>query len=227
MCSRMRAGLPAEEPVHGARQFGELGAGGRVGCEFEQGESGGDRFGDGDALPDGREHFFAEFFEGFGETASQVGVAGTREGTRRMRGFLERRWARARSASASESFNANRSSGEAPQGKSIRSASSAAWKVVPGMPGGVSMTMRSAVLSSNRTFARRAPGSPSFTFSTVRESKPSPCIAQAVRLCCGSASSAATRQPSSANSAARLPAMVDFPIPPLRPATAMIGIHVL
>src|ERR1035441_7815097 len=92
------------------------------------------------------------------------------------------------------------------------------------MPGGVSMITMSTSFSAERARARRV--SASFSFSTQWESMPWPWSAQAARLCCGSASSTMTLWPMAANSAARLPAMVDLPTPPFRPATAMIAIEV-
>src|ERR1035438_1690050 len=87
------------------------------------------------------------------------------------------------------------------------------------------MITMSAVFSAERARARSASGSPAFTFSTQWESIPWPWAAHAARLCCGSASSRMTLRPMAANSAAKFPAMVDFPTPPFRPATAMIAIE--
>src|ERR1035437_9839719 len=94
------------------------------------------------------------------------------------------------------------------------------------MPGGVSMITRSTSFSAERARVRSVSASATFTFSTQWESIPWPWEAQAARLCWGSASSTMTLRPMAANSAARLPAMVDLPTPPFRPATAMIAIEV-
>src|ERR1019366_6325571 len=94
------------------------------------------------------------------------------------------------------------------------------------MPGGVSMITRSTSFSAERARVRSVSASAAFTFSTQWESMPWPWEAQAARLCWGSASSTMTLRPMAANSAARLPAMVDLPTPPFRPATAMIAIEV-
>src|ERR1035437_10181600 len=51
----------------------------------------------------------------------------TLEGTKRIRGLLERRSARALRARDSASLTENRSSGEGPHGRRTRSATSAAW----------------------------------------------------------------------------------------------------
>src|ERR1035441_7026322 len=83
----------------------------------------------------------------------------------------------------------------------------------------------SAAFSAERACARSASALAPFTFSTQRESIPSPCAAHAARLCCGSASSTMTLRPMAANSPARFPTIVDFPTPPFRPATAMIAIE--
>ena len=48
--------------------------------------------------------------------------------------------------------------------------------------------------------------------------------AQALKLCCGSASSTATRRPSAANSTAKLAQIVVLPTPPLRPVMAITSI---
>src|ERR1017187_6770529 len=88
------------------------------------------------------------------------------------------------------------------------------------------MITRSTSFSAERARARSVSASAAFTFSTQWESIPCPWEAQAARLCCGSASSTMTLRPMAANSAARLPAMVDLPTPPFRPATAMIAIEV-
>src|ERR1035438_4068204 len=88
------------------------------------------------------------------------------------------------------------------------------------------MITRSTSFSAERARARSVSASAAFTFSTQWESIPCPWEAQAARLCCGSASSTMTLRPMAANSAARLPAMVDLPTPPFRPATAMIAIGV-
>src|ERR1035437_7335805 len=94
------------------------------------------------------------------------------------------------------------------------------------MPGGVSMITRSTSFSAERARVRSVSAAAAFTFSTQWESMPWPWDAQAARLCWGSASSTMTMWPMAANSAARLPAMVDLPTPPFRPATAMIAIEV-
>ena len=51
----------------------------------------------------------------------------TLEGTKRMRGFLDLRSARAFSARLNASLSASRSRGDGPQGNRTRSAASAAW----------------------------------------------------------------------------------------------------
>src|ERR1039458_4675819 len=88
------------------------------------------------------------------------------------------------------------------------------------------MITRSTSFSVERARVRSVSASATFTFSTQWESMPWPWSAQAARLCCGSASSTMTLWPMAANSAARLPAMVDLPTPPFCPATAMIAIEV-
>src|ERR1017187_7163550 len=88
------------------------------------------------------------------------------------------------------------------------------------------MMTRSTSFSAERARARSVSASAAFTFSTQWESIPCPWEAHAARLCCGSASSTMTLRPMAASSAARFPAMVDFPTPPFRPATAMIAIEV-
>ena len=77
------------------------------------------------------------------------------------------------------------------------------------------------------TFVRNSDTVPRSSFCTDRESSPSPCAAQAARLCWGSASRAITVRSIAENSAARFPAMVDFPMPPFRPAITMTDMETL
>lgn len=127
---------------------------------------------------------------------------GALDGTNRIRGFFDRLSARAFSARFSASFSANKSSLDGPHGSSITSAASAAAYAVSGIPGGVSIT-RSSTSFAAFTAARNPAGDPSFTFATHPLSQPSPCPAQAARLCCGSASSTSTFRPFAIHSPAR------------------------
>src|ERR1035438_4983937 len=88
------------------------------------------------------------------------------------------------------------------------------------------MITRSTSFSAERARARSVSAAAASLSSTQWESIPCPWEAHAARLCCGSASRTMTLRPMAANSAARLPAMVDLPTPPFLPATAMIAIEV-
>ena len=98
----------------------------------------------------------------------------TFEGTKRIRGFLDRRSARAFKPWASAPFNGMRSSGDGPQGRSTRSATSAASYPISGKPGGVSIRTISTAFSALCALAGNASPSPPLTFSTQRESTPCP-----------------------------------------------------
>src|SRR5579875_250746 len=150
-------------------------------------------------------------------------VLTTLDGTSRTMGFPSPRsfWAcRARSMA---SRTAMMSRDDGPAGRSTRSASNPASRAGSVKPGGVSIRTRSASCAAACTALRNCAAWPASTALTSVAKTPSPSPAHATKLPCGSASNTTTDRPMATISAAKFAVIVLFPMPPLRPVTAIIA----